>query len=185
MDLLFGYGSLMNVKSARNTLKRPVVMFDAILTGYTRDWSARERVIVGKERMVAGFLNITETAGRYVSGVCFSITEREIADRDAREKSYHRIDVAQRLAFSARPMRSPEGLNGTLRDVDHVWTYAYMEASKLEAHVLEGYYAKVRDGCRAFGEGFYEAFVATTEPVALPMVRGDYLFADPEQERHV
>ncbi|MDA8204874.1 MAG: gamma-glutamylcyclotransferase [Thermaerobacter sp.] len=185
MDLLFGYGSLMNATSAKNTLRRPVVMFDAILSGYTRDWSAREDVVVDKRRITAAFLNITEAPSRYVNGVCFPVTKTEIADMDIREKSYRRVDVAEDLAFPARPLRSAEGMSGTLQDADHVWTYVYAGAPGPEAQVLEGYYGKVRDGCQDLGERFYEMFVATTEAVVLPMMSGAYLFADPEQERHV
>jgi hypothetical protein len=159
-------------------------MFDAILTGYVRNWSAREDVIVGKQSMAAAFLNITEAAGRYVNGVCFPVTPAEIADMDTREKSYRRVDVAQSIAYPAHPLRSHEGVNGVPQGGGHIWTYIYARAPKSEAQVLEMYYAKVRDGCQAFGKEFYDAFLATTEPVALPMVRGAYLFADAEQERH-
>ena len=188
MDLLYGYGSLINRISAEKTLKHPVThMYEAVLLNHFRDWSARELVVVNGRPILAAFLNIVARNNSYINGVCFPVTEDELTRMDCREKSYKRINVSRDIAIPINQCNSivPSDQSDILKGVNNIWTYIYASDVCGPAVVLDGYNKKVLKGCHEIGKIFYDRFIESTEPAPLPLQFGSYQFADPAQERHV
>lgn len=189
MDIIFGYGSIINKQSAEQTLQRPVgLMYEAVLLNHIRNWSAREQVIVDGITLMAAFLNIQPKNNSYINGVCFPVTPDELARLDGREKSYKRINLSSDIVFPVNTLRDLNSLlqvNGEFSKIDNVWSYVYDLEVIDPAFFLEEYYKKVLDGCSAISRKFYNQFLETTEHSSLNIKSGSYIFADPEQERNV
>ena len=188
MDLLYGYGSLINRESAEKTLKHPVTYIcEAVLLNHYRDWSAREQVVVDNRPISAAFLNVIYRNNSYVNGVCFPVTQDELARMDCREKSYKRINISHDIVIPINQCGAivTSDQNDILKDVDNIWTYVYASEVCGPVVVLDGYNQKVLKGCHEISKAFYDRFIENTEPAPLPLQMGSYHFADAEQERHV
>ncbi len=188
MDLLFGYGSLINRNSAERTLNREVgSLVEAILLDHHRNWSARETVICNNKTLSAAFLNVIPKRNSYLNGVCLSVTRDELKKFDCRERNYKRVNISQDIVI---PLTVCDGEGLSIKNhlkggIDNVWTYIYDIEVDSPAIVLETYQNMVYDGCRAIGKTFYSRFLATTDDAEYPLLSGPYQFSDPDQERHV
>ena len=78
---LFGFGSLVNIKSAQNSYKnRELKKEDLIpvkIRGYKRVWNSIESIYFEKEIVNGIFLNIQKDENSYIFGVMIKISEEE------------------------------------------------------------------------------------------------------------
>lgn len=173
---IFGYGSLMNLKSAEKTLGRPLARADALpatLRDYVRRWDLAAWVVLeeaGEHGAVpAVFLNIAPRPGSRVNGILIRVNAQELARMDAREKNYVRVDVA--------PLIEP-------RPIGRVFGYVGRKEHTSPppgSVVLSAYEAIVQEGLLAWGQAFADGFAYTTLPHNFPRRDGPYLLADPGQ----
>ncbi|MEM6504683.1 MAG: gamma-glutamylcyclotransferase family protein [Planctomycetota bacterium] len=178
MDVIFGYGSLINPASANKTLGRGMVpdpFPTAVLLGYSRCWDYVSRLRRegaaggGPARAIA--LNVTtdDTPPDHAcNGVLIHVTDDEIERLDLREEGYDRVDVTAQVTLDVTSSEM----------VGHVvWTYVARPERRVlpaGAFIAERYRQIVEEGLSLYGCAFADAFHRTTRPSPLPSGRCDY-----------
>lgn len=94
---LFGFGSLINLKSAQKSFTRELSQNDLIpvtIKGYKRVWNSIENIRFEDGKEINGvFLNLKEDQNSYVNGVIIKITKSEFEVLKLREKNYSQISI--------------------------------------------------------------------------------------------
>jgi hypothetical protein len=169
---VFGYGSLAGEESSSlkaleichadglrrtwnvamdNTLTLPNYKF------YVDEAGARRSVFVT-------FLNIVEDLNKTINGVLIPVSVGDLANLDARERNYDRLDISDRIV---------EPVDG------QVWGYIgtlaarrrYEEGVRRRTAVVDNaYYAKIRQQFGALGRGALSEFLASTDEPTCPRV---------------
>ena len=96
---LFGFGSLINIKSAQKSFKRILKQEDLIpveIKGYERVWNALEDIKFGDKMVNGVFLNIKENPNETIYGVIIEITPEELEVLKLREKNYSCINISSK-----------------------------------------------------------------------------------------
>jgi len=178
---ILGYGSLINSQSASRTLKRELLitdLYEAILSNYRRSWTYWAYVhSVHLDCLVKGvFLNIEYDQTAMINGVIFEVNNEELEYLKSREKNYDCVDVSTDVV-----------LCNNLIKFDRVFTFVGNETnlinlSESNLFVFKKYIDIVEAGVMAYGQKFYELFQATTDKIEVPLIEGDYLFIDLEQQ---
>lgn len=174
IEWVFGYGSLVD-------LTAPLVLEGHVhspmpgrLRGFRRRWGAamnnweageEEKHFLDvpsglKPRVTVAYLDLVESPGDTANGLAIPVDETRLAELDAREINYVRVEVSG--AFQpAVPQR--------------VFVYLGTEAARrrclgaeAEICVSRQYVTRIRRGFTALGEGQLEEFERTTEPLPFP-----------------
>jgi hypothetical protein len=94
---LFGFGSLINLKSAQKSFTRVLSQNDLIpaeIKGYKRVWNSIENIKFEDNEEVNGvFLNLQKDKNASVNGVIIKITQSEFEILKLREKNYSQITI--------------------------------------------------------------------------------------------
>lgn len=176
---IFGYGSLLNRKSAENALKRALStqdMIPALLKDHVRRWRAKEDIWFDHINAQATgiFLDLEHYEGKHVNGVLIHVTPSELDQLKLREKNYDCVDVSEYVDTDLQVFTFVAQENHRLHGVGH------------HAYVPLEYIKLVEEGCMALGEDFLNAYRATTEDTASLMVMpGPYRFVDPVQAMYI
>lgn len=185
MDLaIFGYGSLINRRSAENALKRKLSVKDmtpVTLEGYFRRWRTKENLWFDQIKAIKTgiFLDLDCHDSMHVNGVLIDITLSELNQLKLREKNYDCLDVSEHIAThiaasSLRVFTFVAKKEYLLRETDH------------DAYIPMEYINLVETGCKEFGDDFLNEYHATTEDITLHTVMpGHYRFVDPIQSKYV
>ena len=160
---LFGYGSLVNSDSRRNTFKEEVPVVPARISadfGYIRKWCYRSSTgmtALGLEKAAPG-------KGSTINGVLYSVKEEDMTIWDERESKYQRIEIP----FEFIEATSWEGLPIKGK----IWTYIPIGTSKQfgkDLHpptfhypIVETYLDICLLGFLEYGKGYAEEFLETT-----------------------
>ncbi len=167
---VFGYGSLVNLRSLSKALAREVAASElrpAWLHGFRRAWIASELVIAAGHEggVLARFFDLEAAPAARVNGAIVQVTDAELAALTTREKSYDRLDV------SAAISGAPSGAT--------IVTFVGRVA-RPGAITLRAYVALVEEGFAALGAAHLADFRAdlTLPP---PVVDGPYRFVDEAQ----
>lgn len=165
--LLFGYGSLLSIRSLERTLGRTYdgPFLPCTIPGWRRTWDAAMSNETYFTDTVDGpmypenilYLNVRRDPGTRLNGVVFVVNEAELANFDKRESIYDRVEISGDLdpvitdgpayVYVCRPehrlcdVRSPR--QGAIRG-------SYIEI--------------VETGLSAFDEEFRSAYRASTDP---------------------
>jgi hypothetical protein len=164
---VFGYGSL--------AAQRRTEGFVAELAGYARGWGVamdNTRDLPGYKWYADGgggrpavfvtFLDIAESSGGAVNGLCLPVTDAELPALDARERNYERIDVSERIGSGAR-----------------VWAYVGSMAGRERlrrgraagtAVIARDYLVGVRAAFQALGPRAWARCESSLDPGGLPVV---------------
>ena len=178
---VFGYGSLMNARSAGRALKRDLAPGELIpvhLRGFRRTWSLRERVhaeALGRE-VPAVFLDIGPAAGSRLNGVLVEVSDEAFARLRQREKNYDPLNVTG-------------GIEGAPATDTPVYTFVAKPGFRVREgeaglFVMERYLRMIDEACTALGPVFAREYAASTEPVPHARLDGAYRFVDPLQAEH-
>lgn len=177
---IFGYGSLINRKSAERALKRKITleqMIPAEIRGYKRAWRAGEQIWFDtiNQQKTGVFLDLEKHEGSSVNGVLIEVSSKELDNIVIREKNYDCIDVTTNIepkicqsvfTFISRPEYR------VLSDTPN-------------AYIPQEYIHLVENGCASFGEKFLEKYHETTRKSSLPVIKGTYRFINPDQAEYV
>lgn len=181
---LFGYGSLMNVRSASRALGRSVAVtrLDVVdLLEHRRTWSAKDLIYserLGRE-VSAVFLDLQTSPGQSLNGILLPIEEGDLRQLDLREKNYERIDVTEHIVMKGggRPNRA---------------VFSFMSkrscrttGDEVELYVLQNYVEMVTAACRRLGPSFFREYQRTTEAIQFDLLGGGYTFVDRAQAKYV
>ena len=95
---LFGFGSLINLKSAQKSFTRVLSQNDLIpveIKGYKRVWNSIENIKFkdNDEEINGVFLNLQKDENASVNGVIIKITQSEFEILKLREKNYSQIKI--------------------------------------------------------------------------------------------
>ena len=94
---LFGFGSLINIKSAQRSFERVLKqedLFPVEIKGYERVWNAIESIKFDDIPTNGVFLNIKKNPNEVICGVIIEITAEELEVLKLREKNYTCITIS-------------------------------------------------------------------------------------------
>lgn len=177
MYYIFGYGSLINLQSASQTLGRtigPESIAVATLSDYVRAWRVVIPVIAGLDAskpVNAVFLDIEKQSGKRVNGILIQVTLAELKRLDLRELGYDRVDVTQSIT-----PKFPHAVVFTYQGKPDCLT-----TTASAAKVLGDYVEIVNKGVLRLGEAFRKEFENTTKPHNFDVLIGKYKFLDGQQ----
>lgn len=180
-QLLFGYGSLINLESASRTLKRTLSVNDvttAMLTGYERSWSLWDNALADSlERAVKGvFLNVMPAADASLNGVVIDVSDDEMGYFLLREKNYDCTDITDRLILD-------KDIATDFKAFTFVGKKDYLAiAPAAEYYIFSRYIDIVNTGVKAFGDEFANMYDNTTRPAQFPIIPGTYSFIEASQQ---
>ena len=172
---VFGYGSLIDPKSASHTSSQPITreqMKTVWLQGYRRAWSVHAEARIDEHNETSthpiAFLNIEPDIARRCNGVLLKIPPTDLPRFDRRERVYERVNVTDQIS------PTPDAT-----------VYAYVGRSPYtnlppETKVAAGYENLVRNAAKQWGDSFLEAYEATTEPHQLPKFTEAYEVVGPD-----
>ena len=177
MPVIFGYGSLINPRSAEKTLGRALCQHQmgcATLPGYLRSWTAPDCIkLQSSDNQIhscdALFLDLTANAGKSCRGVAIEVCEHELRMLDIREQGYERCPVE--LQCSAGKS---------------LQAYAYMipEAEKFhQGIILARYKQMIDEALTDYPASFAQRFWQDTLPSENPVVEGEYIFMHRAQNK--
>lgn len=173
---IFGYGSIINLKSAEKTLGRKIKKTEVIigrLKHYVRIWDTVADVLIEGDATPshAAFYNIKKQNKSKVNGIIIKLQNKEIDYLDKREKQYKRIDVTDNIT--------------TKMDCDKIFTYVGQEKfsakNYLNVIILEEYQKIVNNGKKYWGETFTKEFDDNMQNNNFKIISGKYSFLDSEQ----
>ncbi len=172
---VFGYGSLAIVAGLVPGRRYASDGFVADLAGVQRSWGVamdNRRDLPGykyytddrgrRPEVYVAYLDLREQAQESVNGVCIPVDDGRLAELDARERNYARVDVSDRL-----------GVAGV-----RVWTYTGSAAGRRRlaegrecgrAVIQANYLGRVRNAFRRLGPAEYEACAMSLAPGDLPV----------------
>lgn len=177
MPVIFGYGSLINPRSAEKTLGRTLCQHEmgcATLPGYMRSWTAPDCVkLQSADNQIqschAVFLDLTLSAGKSCGGIAIEVCEHELRMLDIREQGYERHAV-ELICHEGKPLPA----------------YAYMipEAEKLHSGIILARYKQMIDeALQDYPDLFAQRFWRDTLPSDNEVVEGEYVFMHREQNK--
>jgi hypothetical protein len=171
---LFGYGSLLSIRSLERTLggsyDGPFV--PAELKGWRRTWDAampnqKFYTESNGERMYPEtilYLNVARDAGTMLNGILFVVNDAELASFDERESIYDRVDVTHGL-----PVTGGQGYVYVCRPEYTVKNVA----SPRQAAVRATYIDIVETGLNELGLAFRAGYERSSDPVPQHLVIQD------------
>lgn len=177
MPVIFGYGSLINPRSAEKTLGRSLCRHEmgcVTLPGYLRSWTAPDCIkLQASDQQIqpcdALFLDLTADAQKSCGGIAINICERELRMLDIREKGYERCPVELRCS-AGKPLQA----------------YAYIIPDAEKYHdgiILARYKQMIDEALQTYPRSFAQRFWQDTLPSENPVVEGEYIFMHKAQNK--
>ncbi|WP_198304443.1 hypothetical protein [Arcobacter vandammei] len=177
---LFGFGSLVNIKSAQNSFKKRELKRDDLISveikGYKRVWNSIESIKFDDLEVNGIFLNIQKDENSTIFGVIIKISEDEFEVLKQREKNYSCIKI-----------KKEDVLNLDLDD-DLV---AFMTTNEekiakigdTNSFIPSRYIDIVKEGVENFPKEFQSNFENILKDFPFPIKTGIYNFSDPIQNQ--
>ncbi|HSR94974.1 MAG TPA: gamma-glutamylcyclotransferase family protein [Solirubrobacterales bacterium] len=174
---VFGYASLVAIKDAEAAPGR--------LHGYRRFWGAAmnnwedgdtvkhwlDRETGERPRIRVAYLDIEPNEGSTVNGVAIPVDAERMAQLDAREINYRRVDITTDFEGSAR------GRVFAYMGLDAARKRCRQGAAEGNAFVSRDYFAGVRRAFQSLGDDALDEFDRTTD--RLPFLERDLQVAYP------
>lgn len=175
---LFGFGSLINIKSAQKSFKNRVLkkkdLIVVSLLGYKRVWNSIENVIFTEKEEKAVFLNIEKDNKSKIYGVLIKINEDEFELLKQREKNYTCIKIDK---------NSIENLELSEDIYAFMTTNEEKIAKKDDKDVVipQKYIEILEEALEDYNEEFRNNFKICLENFPFPIAKDNYKFSDPIQ----
>lgn len=147
MDLLIGYGSLIN-PNHRERIGLPREAEEVRIQGYERRWNVKA---INKKT----YLGVTPSLSSWLNAVLIPMTEDQLRMLDRWESAYDRIRVEE----SALSLPLSAGSTAWIYLPQPRWT---LDEPSSEHVVKRGYVDLVFEGCLAYGSAFCQEFLTTT-----------------------
>jgi cation transport regulator ChaC len=180
-SLIYGYGSLINLKSASKALKRNLTKEQIItgtLKGYERNWTLWDNVFSNdlRKEVKAVFLNIEVNESGHLNGILFEVSRHELSNLLYREKNYKCVDVTKQVEFE----------NG-FDQFDQIFTFVgqndyLISPGKEDYFIFDKYVEMVNEGVQSMSPEFFSSFKNTTKQSDLPRLSGTYTFVNSIQD---
>lgn len=177
---LFGFGSLVNIKSAQNSFKnRELKKEDLIpvkIRGYKRVWNSIESICFEKEIVNGIFLNIQKDENSYIFGVMIKISEEEFEVLKLREKNYSCITIKKEDIFN---QNLDEDLIAFMTTKDD----KIAKIGQKNCFIPSRYIEIVKEGVKNFSKEFQDNFEDIFSNFPFEIKEGIYTFSDPIQNQ--
>ena len=177
---LFGFGSLVNIKSAQNSFKnRELKKEDLIpvkIRGYKRVWNSIESVFFEKEIVNGVFLNIQKEENSEIFGVMIKISEEEFEILKLREKNYSCITIKKEDVLN---QNLDDDLIAFMTTKDDKIAKIGQENCFIPARYID----VVKDGIKDFSKDFQDNFENIFSNFPFEVKDGIYTFSDPIQNK--
>lgn len=178
---IFGYGSLINIKSAQKSFKRVLKQSDfipVILNGYEKIWNSIEYIVFENETEVKKgiFLNLKKNNESQTNGVLLKITPDEFEFLKLREKNYSCINIEADDIIGFKPE-------------ENIYTFITTNEDKIanledkECFIPQKYITLLENGVKAYDEKFSKKFIESYQKYLFDIKEGDYKFSDPVQNK--
>lgn len=176
---IFGYGSLVNIKSAQKSFKRELKHEDFIpiqVKGFKKAWNSIEYIVFeDKEEIVNGiFLNLQKDETAKTNGVLLKITDEEFEFLKLREKNYSCIEITSIEDFKLE---------------EKVYTFMTTNESKIakeedtNCFIPKKYIELLENGLEPYSKEFQKEFISSYSNFPFPIKDGTYNFSDPIQNK--
>lgn len=177
---LFGFGSLVNIKSAQNSFKnRELKKEDLIpvkIRGYKRVWNSIESICFEKEIVNGIFLNIQKDENSYIFGVMIKISEEEFEVLKLREKNYSCITIKKENIFNQNLDEDLIAFMTTKED-------KIAKIGQENCFIPSRYIEIVKEGVKNFSKEFQDNFEDIFSNFPFEIKEGIYTFSDPIQNQ--
>lgn len=177
---LFGFGSLVNIKSAQNSFKnRELKKEDLIpvkIRGYKRVWNSIESICFEKEIVNGIFLNIQKDENSYIFGVMIKISEEEFEVLKLREKNYSCVTIKKEDIFN---QNLDEDLIAFMTTKDD----KIAKIGQENCFIPSRYIQIVKEGVKNFSKEFQDNFEDIFSNFPFEIKDGIYTFSDPIQNQ--
>lgn len=177
---LFGFGSLLNIKSAQNSFKnRELKKEDLIpvkIRGYKRVWNSIESICFEKEIVNGIFLNIQKDENSYIFGVMIKISEEEFEVLKLREKNYSCVTIKKEDTFNQNLDEDLIAFMTTKED-------KIAKIGQENCFIPSRYIEIVKEGVKNFSKEFQDNFEDIFSNFPFEIKEGIYTFSDPIQNQ--
>ena len=177
---LFGFGSLVNIKSAQNSFKnRELKKEDLIpvkIRGYKRVWNSIESICFEKEIVNGIFLNIQKDENSYIFGVMIKISEEEFEVLKLREKNYSCVTIKKEDTFNQNLDKDLIAFMTTRDD-------KIAKIGQENCFIPSRYIEIVKEGVKNFSKEFQDNFEDIFSNFPFEIKDGIYTFSDPIQNQ--
>lgn len=177
---LFGFGSLVNIKSAQNSFKnRELKKEDLIpvkIRGYKRVWNSIESICFEKEIVNGIFLNIQKDENSYIFGVMIKISEEEFEVLKLREKNYSCVTIKKESVINQKLDDDLIAFMTTKED-------KIAKNGDKNCFIPSRYIQIVKDGVKNFSKEFQDNFEDIFSNFPFEIKEGIYTFSDPIQNQ--
>ena len=177
---LFGFGSLVNIKSAQNSFKnRELKKEDLIpvkIRGYKRVWNSIESICFEKEIVNGIFLNIQKDENSYIFGVMIKISEEEFEVLKLREKNYSCVTIKKESVINQKLDDDLIAFMTTKED-------KIAKNGDKNCFIPSRYIQIVKDGVKNFSKEFQDNFEDIFSNFPFEIKDGIYTFSDPIQNQ--
>ena len=177
---LFGFGSLVNIKSAQNSFKnRELKKEDLIpvkIKGYKRVWNSIESICFEKEIVNGIFLNIQKDENSYIFGVMIKISEEEFEVLKLREKNYSCVTIKKESVINQKLDDDLIAFMTTKED-------KIAKIGQENCFIPSRYIEIVKEGVKNFSKEFQDNFEDIFSNFPFEIKEGIYTFSDPIQNQ--
>ena len=177
---LFGFGSLVNIKSAQNSFKnRELKKEDLIpvkIRGYKRVWNSIESIYFEKEIVNGIFLNIQKDENSYIFGVMIKISEEEFEVLKLREKNYSCVTIKKESVINQKLDDDLIAFMTTKED-------KIAKIGQENCFIPSRYIEIVKEGVKNFSKEFQDNFEDIFSNFPFEIKEGIYTFSDPIQNQ--
>lgn len=177
---LFGFGSLVNIKSAQNSFKnRELKKEDLIpvkIRGYKRVWNSIEFICFEKEIVNGIFLNIQKDENSYIFGVMIKISEEEFEVLKLREKNYSCVTIKKESVINQKLDDDLIAFMTTKED-------KIAKIGQENCFIPSRYIEIVKEGVKNFSKEFQDNFEDIFSNFPFEIKEGIYTFSDPIQNQ--
>ena len=177
---LFGFGSLVNIKSAQNSFKnRELKKEDLIpvkIRGYKRVWNSIESICFEKEIVNGIFLNIQKDENSYIFGVMIKISEEEFEVLKLREKNYSCVTIKKESVINQKLDDDLIAFMTTKED-------KIAKIGQENCFIPSRYIEIVKEGVKNFSKEFQDNFEDIFSNFPFEIKEDIYTFSDPIQNQ--
>ncbi len=159
MNLVMGYGSLIELNSRRNTAPCAQTAWPVELPGWSRRWCAQPETV----GFASTVLGVEKSAGAKINGVAFFATDTELGSLKIRERDYipTRLPASDLVWLSETPKTLPETFT--------LFVWEKEAAPTPERPIIQSYIDTILTGCLALDRdleidnwGFARSFIRNT-----------------------
>lgn len=150
---IFGYGSLINLRSLQETVPGAESVVPVVLKDYIRIFDTESTTRFTNDNTPICVLNIQEDSQNHINGVCFEVSQTYFDAVVEREGAYEAREVTVKSFSSPEEFTAFAFIGKTEKKQDFLFD------DPVQKHYLQ----ICLDGAKDFGEDFYQMFLETTQ----------------------